>query len=192
MKLNIACLLGLLIVLPNCIFNRSSRNYDCARAAYENILFKYERDMALFEKIQSILEREEKLRLIHEFKDEILLKNESYNDEHQGLFTRKNEIANYPFTQYKMALDCDIKVLEDTKTRLYWKQEGLGKSFQDLINTLDKMRKYVVLCEEYARERHMMERRKILVVEKQARDKAAQAKKQVTRRTSKQAINKQV
>lgn len=180
----------LLVVLPNCIFNKSSRNYDCARAAYENILFKYERDMALFHKIQITQDREEKLRLIHEFKDEILLKNEEYNDAHHGLFVRKNEIANYPFTQYKMALDCDINVLEKTKTHLYWKQEGLGKSFQDLINTLDQIRKYVVLCEEYARERHMMERRKIMVVEKQEHENKIQSKKQATRKSSRRINNK--
>lgn len=183
MKLNIAGLLLLLIVLPNCIFNKSSRNYDCARAAYENILFKYERDMALFEKIQNTTAREDKLQLVHELKDEILLKNEEYNDAHKGLFARKNEIANYPFTQYKLALDCDLKTLENAKTRLYWKQEGLGKSFQDLINTLDQIRKYVVLCEEYTRERHMMERRKIMIVEKQAHEKSVQAQKQATRKT---------
>lgn len=182
MKLNIILLLGLLIVLPNCIFNKSSRNYDCARAAYENILFKYERDMALFEKIQKTQEREDKLRLTQEFKDEVLLKNEEYNDAHKGLFSRKNDIANYPFTQYKMSLDCDLNVLENSKTRLYWKQEGLGKSFQDLINTLDQIRRYIVLCEEYARERHMLERRKIMLVEKQEREQSAQASKQAARK----------
>ena len=178
--------LVLLVFLPNCIFNKSSRNYDCARAAYENILFKYERDMAIFDKIQVTQDREEKLRLVHEFKDEILLKNEEYNDAQQSLFSRKNEMANYPFTQYKMALDCDINVLEKTKTHLYWKQEGLGKSFQDLINTLDQMRKYVVLCQEYARERHMMERRKIMLVEKQAHENQVSTNKQTARKSSRQ------
>ncbi len=191
MKLKVTGLLALLIVLPNCIFKKSSRNYDCARAAYENILFKYERDMALFESINKAKEREEKLRLAHELRDEILLKNEEYNDEHSGLFDRKNEHANYPFTQYKKALDCNINLLEKTKTQLYWKQEGLGKSFQDLINTLDQLRKYVVLHEEYSRERNMMERRKILAVEKKEHAQKEQAKQQVRKKTNKRNNKKQ-
>lgn len=174
-KLKLVGLSLLLLTLPNCIFKRSSRKYDCARAAYENILYKYEREMDLFEGMQKAGTREEKLRLEHEFKDEILLKNEEYNKEHSGFFSRKNEIANYPFTQYKQALDCSVDLLENSKAQLYWKQEGLGKSFQDLVNTLDQMRKYIVLSKEYSDERRMIERRKIMDVEKKDDKKIANA-----------------
>lgn len=180
-----SCLVVLLVLLPNCIFNRSSRNYDCARAAYENVLFKYEREMAIFDSMQKTQERENKLHLMHELKDEILLKNEEYNATHKDLFGRQLDTANYPFIQYRMALDCDIQVLENARTKLYWKQEGLSKSFQDLIETLDQIRKYVVLNEEYIRERNMMERRKILVVEQQELEKQEQAKKQATKKSGK-------
>lgn len=181
MRLNYLFLISLLIILPNCLLRKSSRPYDCARAAYENVLYKYERDVGIFDAMQKAPLREEKLRLAHELKDEILLKNEEYNDERCGWFGKKNEAANYPFTQYKQALDCNINLLESAKSKLYWKQEGLGKDAQDLINTLDRMRKYIVLDEEYSRERHMMERRKILEVEqkelkKVQRRKARQAK----------------
>ncbi len=164
----------LLIFLPNCIFQKSSRQYDCARAAYENVLYKYERELALLVKIQTSNDREEKLSFGHDLNDEILLKNEEYNNEHSSFFARKNEVANYPFTQYKKDLDCHIDLLEKTKGKLYWKQEGLGKSFQDLINNLDQLRRYIVLCPEYSQERRMLERRKILEVEQKE-----QTKKQV-------------
>ena len=170
-------LLFLLMLLPNCFFKKSSRPYDCARAAYENILYRYEKDMTIFEAMQKATGREEKLRLSHELKDEILLKNEEYNDERCSWFGKKNEMANYPFTQYKMSLDCNINLLESTKTKLYWKQEGLAKDVQVLIEILDKIRKYIVLDEEYSRERHMMERRKILVVEQAERKKMMHNKK---------------
>jgi len=177
MKLNHLFLLSLLFLLPNCLLRKSSRPYDCARAAYENVLYKYERDMGFFEAMQSATTREEKLRMAHELKDEILLKNEEYNDERCGWFGKKNETVNYPFTQYKLNLDCNINLLENAKSKLYWKQEGLGKDAQDLINTLDRMRKYIVLDEEYGRERHMMERRKILEVEKKELKKTQRQQK---------------
>lgn len=178
MKLNNLFLLLLIIALPNCLFRKSSRNYDCARASYENVLYRYERDVAIFTAINKTNDREEKLRLAHELKDEILLKNEEYNNEQcGGWFGSKNSETNYPFTQYRAALDCSIDLLENTQGKLYWKQEGLGKDVQDLINSLDRLRKYIVLDEEYARERHMMERRKILEVEKkEAKKKKAQVK----------------
>lgn len=181
MRLNQLLLLSLLAFLPNCLFRKSSRPYDCARAAYENVLYKYERDIGIFQAIQKTADREEKLRLAHELKDEILLKNEEYNDERCGWFGKKNEAANYPFTQYKLSLDCNINLLENAKSKLYWKQEGLGKDAQDLINTLDRMRKYIVLDEEYGRERHMMERRKILEVEKKELKKTQRKKMQATK-----------
>jgi len=178
MKLNIVFLLFLVTILPNCIFRKSSRKYDCARAAYENVLYKYERDLSIFTSIQKASNREEKLRLAHELKDEVLLKNEEYNNEQCSTwFGKKSDAANYPFTQYRAGLDCNINLLENTQGNLYWKQEGLGKDVQDLINSLDRLRKYIVLDEEYARERHMMERLKILEVEKkELKKKKAQAK----------------
>lgn len=181
MKLNNFFLLLLLIFLPNCLLRKSSRPYDCARAAYENVLYRYERDIGFFEAMQKAINREEKLHLAHELKDEILLKNEEYNDERCGWFGKKQEAANYPFTQYKLNLDCSIKLLESAKSKLYWKQEGLAKDAQDLINTLDRIRKYIVLDEEYGRERHMMERRKILEIEKKELKKEQRKKKQVNK-----------
>lgn len=180
MTLNRLSLICLLFFLPNCLLRKSSRPYDCARAAYENVLYKYERDLGIFEAMQKASSREEKLRLMHDLKDEILLKNEEYNDERCGWFGKKNEAANYPFTQYKEALDCNIDLLESAKSKLYWKQEGLGKDAQDLINTLDRMRKYIVLDEEYGRERHMMERRKILEVEQKELKKNQRRKSKKT------------
>ncbi len=171
-------LLLLATVLSGCWFRKSSRKQDCARAAYENILYKYERDISLLEAMQQASDKETILRLGNELKDEILLKNEEFNDEQcSGWFGKKNETANYPFTQYKINLDCNINLLERTKTSLYWKQEGLGKSIQDLIEQLDRLRKYVVLHQEYSHERNMLERRKILEIEKSARKKAMKPSK---------------
>jgi hypothetical protein len=179
MKIKSFYLLILLAFLPNCIFRKSSRQYDCARAAYENVLYKYERDVHVFDAMQNSKDRASHMRLAQELKDEILLKNEEYNAERKHWFRHKHESSNYPFTQYKMGLDCNIELLEKTKAQLYWKQEGLAKSVQDLINTLDSMRKYIVLDSEYARERNMMERRKILQVEQEEHKKNIRTKKSV-------------
>ena len=87
-------LLLLIIALPNCLFRKSSRNYDCARASYENVLYRYERDVAIFTAINKTNDREEKLRLAHELKDEILLKNEEYNNEQCGGWFGSRDAAN--------------------------------------------------------------------------------------------------
>ena len=173
-KIQFVWLASLLIVLPSCIFKKSTRGYDCARAAYENVLYKYDRDVEIFSKISKVGDKEEKLRLARELKDEILLKNEEFNDEKRGWFNKKSDTENYPFMQYKMNLDNNISLLGRSKDKLYWKQEGLGKSVQELINKLDRLRKYIVLSSEYSRERKMLERRKILIVE-QAETKKAKA-----------------
>jgi hypothetical protein len=166
MKHRLLFTLSLILFLPSCIFKKSTRTYDCARAAYENVLYKYDREAAIFEAMQKAGNREDRLRFARELKDEVLLKNEEFNDEKKGWFNRQSKIANYPFTQYKMNLDANINLLENSKHKLYWKQEGLGKSVQNLINVLDNLRRHIVLHVEYSRERKMLERRKILEVEK--------------------------
>lgn len=183
MKFKAFFLMLLVVVLPNCIFRKSSRKFDCARATYENVLYKYDRELQIFNKMDNCKDKEESLRLGHELKDDILLKNEEFNDERcHKWFKQNDQYANYPFTQYKLQLDCDIDVLEQAKNQLYWKQEGLGKSVQDLINQLDRLRRYIVLSADYSQERRMMERRKILELEK------TESQKQVVRKKRKKTV----
>jgi len=161
--MNYKFLLALLIFLPGCWFHRSSRKADCARAAYENVLHRYDHELKIFTKLYKESEKEEKLHLERDLKDEILLRHEEFNDERcHKWFVRRNAYANYPFSQYKQQLDCDINYLVRAKDQLYWKQEGLARSVQNLIEELDRLRRYIVLSREYAEERRMLERLKII------------------------------
>ncbi len=151
----------MLMFLPGCLFRSSTHNYDCARAAYENVLYRYDRELELLDKIEDGLQVEHKGRLNRELKEEILLKNEEFNDDFWGLRKKMaGDSRNYPYMRYKDKLDHDITLLESAKVKLYWKQDGLGKSVQILIDRMDRLRKYVVLHVEYERERKLMEQRK--------------------------------
>lgn len=156
-------LVGLALLQVGCVFRSSTRGYDCARAAYENVLYRYDRELEILAKIDQQSNNEQRLRLNRELKEEILLKNEEFSDEFWGWRKKAvTERKNYPYMQYKDKLDHDITLLEAAKNKLYWKQDGLGKSVQTLIDKMDQLRRYVVLHVEYERERKLMEQRKNL------------------------------
>lgn len=171
-------LIGLGLTQVGCVFRSSTRGYDCARAAYENVLYRYDRELEILAKMDRQPDNEHRLRLNRELKEEILLKNEEFSDEFWGW--RKHaavERKNYPYMQYKDKLDHDITLLEAAKAKLYWKQDGLGKSVQGLIEQMDQLRRYVVLHVEYERERKLMEQRKNLQLAAQKDSKKGAGKK---------------
>lgn len=160
-------LLALIGFLPACMKQKSndqSRQLD-ARQTYDNAHYEYERELSLFREMskQDPFQRKETEKKL---KDEVLLKNETYNDEHKNQWFGKrwlngNSHENYPFIQYKKHLDGYIKRLDQARNSLYWKNEGVGYMIAQLVGDLEHIRKYIVTSPSYQREHRMIEEQKL-------------------------------
>ncbi|OGB97889.1 hypothetical protein A3F06_04475 [candidate division TM6 bacterium RIFCSPHIGHO2_12_FULL_36_22] len=155
------------IIISGCIPQRGtdqSKQLD-ARQMYDNARYEYERELVLFRELQHA-QGDAAITLDKKIKDEVLLKNEQYNDEHQKQWFGKrwlqsNKHENYPFIQYKKHLDSYIQQLEDARDKLYWKSEGVGYLIIQLIKELEQIRRYIITSNSYQREHHMIEQQKL-------------------------------
>ena len=174
------------MIVPGCIQQQSTdqaKQLD-ARQVYDNARYEYERELVLFRELQHA-KGDAALTIANKFKDEVLLKNEQYNDEHsQQWFAKRwmqsNRHENYPFIQYKQHLDAHIQQLGSARNKLYWKSEGVGYLTTQLVKELEQIRRYVITSKSYQREHRMIEQQKLqdkIDTNKKKKERSAKKKK---------------
>ena len=179
--------IGVFILAPGCAMKKSSDQsvqLD-ARQMYDNVRYEYERELVLFRELGQASDAA-RPKIVKKINDEILLKNEQYNDDHrQQWFAKRwllsNNHENYPYIQYKEHLDSYVYRLEHSREKLYWKTEGVGYLIEQLVKELEKMRRYVITSNQYQRELRMIEQHKIQV-KKEQHEKAQATKVQKKKR----------
>ncbi|HLB40453.1 MAG TPA: hypothetical protein VJJ83_01560 [Candidatus Babeliales bacterium] len=147
-----------------------------ARLLYDELTSRYEHELELLQSIKSSnVDEKTRANLTQELQHEILLKHEEYNQDfaNQWLPLGRNKYENYPYTNYREHLDQHIKALEKSSQAVYWKNEGLGRAMQDLLRSLDDLRRYIVLHKEYHLERRLLEKKAMLKLSERGSKKAA-------------------
>ena len=172
------------IVIPGCITKQGtdqSKQLD-ARQMYDNARYEYERELVLFRELQHA-KGDAALSIDKKIKDEVLLKNEQYNDEHRQQWFGKrwlqnNKHENFPYIQYKKHLDSYVDNLESARDKLYWKSEGVGYLITQLVKELEQIRRYIITSKPYQREHRLIEQQKLQAkVEAQVKKNAKKEKK---------------
>ncbi|MBT4855985.1 hypothetical protein HOM50_00045 [bacterium] len=158
-----------LVLLSGCVMQKDSADQSIqldARQVYDNSRFEYERELVLFRELNETKDPVAAQTIEKKIKDEVLLKNEQYNEEHKQQWFGKrwvhsNSYENFPFIQYKKHLDLYIKKLDSVRDKMYWKSEGVGYLISQLVKELESVRRYIVTNPNYQREHRMIEQQKL-------------------------------
>ncbi len=153
-----------------------------SRISYDDISARYEHELELLRDIRSIPsssnQSNKRAKLMSELHDEILLKHEEYNQTRKNKWLKfgSGQYENYPYHHYRVNLDTHVNNLENAGAKVYWKNEGLGRSIQDLMRELDNLKRYIVLHKEYNLERRMIEKKTMLALSNKQEAQKAKAK----------------
>ena len=142
----------LTLFLPSCT---SSSNSEQGRAlqlrdAADAIAFMYEHELKVY------ATRPSDKDFMHAVRTELLMKNDQHNTDNSWWY---NPYAQYPYVQYKEVLDTKINRLRSMLNGLAWTQKGIGARIQNLLTTLEDIKRIVITSSEYEIDRKAYQRK---------------------------------